>query len=464
MSSRLRVWHAVVVAFFVRLSYVLLVTASQPPRGDSFYYVTQGEWLAAGHGFSEPLYFFGGMPAADHPPLNALFMTPGPWLASNGSKLFGLPSSIFLQRLTLVVVGTVTVAVLANVAKRLVLRSRWESQANTAAVVTALVAALNPSLWINDGILMAESVTALCIAMVLWCAVVAWDKRDWRWWALLGAAIGLASLARAESIALLVVLALPMLWTTARHSRRASAVASAACIAGCVAVASLWLVPNSIRFQVQTFYSTNDGLTLLGANCPYTYSGDQIGLWSLRCLDTVDTNRNGVDDFADLEARDVFKPRDEDQSQVSLRYRDAGLAYLRSHPAALAKVVPVRIARTWGLWNPAQMVAINEGENRVPWVSWLAWAVHLAMLPCAVRGALTLRRLGRPSWPFLSQALAVTLVSAGIYGLARFRIGWDVAACVLVGVWITTKVGMPAAAPPPSNVESLSAAAAATIT
>lgn len=451
MLNRFRVWHALVVAFLVRLSYVNFVTASQPPRGDSFYYVTQGEWLAAGHGFSEPLYLFGGMPAADHPPLNALFMTPGPWLASNGSKLFGLPLSIFLQRLTLVVVGTLTVAVIANVAKRLVMRTRFETHANRAAVATAFVAALSPSLWINDGILMAESVTALCIAAVLWCAIFAWDHEGWRPWALLGAAVGLASLARAESVVLILVMVLPMLWRHFRGSRRAMVGAGLACVCSCGAVAALWLIPNALRFHEPTLYSTNDGLTLLGANCPYTYSGDQIGLWSLSCLNTVDTNHNGVDDFADLTSRDISKPHSEDQSETSLRYREAALTYMGSHASALVQVIPVRIARTWGLWNPAQMVETNQSENRVPWASWLAWAVHLAMLPCAVLGALALRRLGRPIWPFVSQALAVTLVSAGIYGLARFRIGWDVAACVLVGVWITTKVGMPTAALQPSG-------------
>ena len=60
----------------------------------------------------------------------------------------------------------------------------------------------------------------------------------------------------------------------------------------------------------------------------------------------------------------------------------------------------------------------------------------MLVVPVAIAGAVALRRLGRPSWPFLAQGVAVSLVSALVYGLPRFRVGWDVAACVLVAVAI----------------------------
>ena len=100
----------------------------------------------------------------------------------------------------------------------------------------------------------------------------------------------------------------------------------------------------------------------------------------------------------------------------------------------LPKLMVVRVARSWGLWRPDQMAEYNRGEGRGLRISWLAWAVHIAMLPFALLGLFALHRAGRPTWPFVSQAVVVTLTSALIYGLARFRLGWDVAACVLAAV------------------------------
>lgn len=189
-----------------------------------------------------------------------------------------------------------------------------------------------------------------------------------------------------------------------------------------------------VRFQEPTLFSTNDGLTLLGSNCPPTYSGPDIGGWRLDCLRLVDTNHNGVDDFTDLEAQSPFDTRSEDQSQISARYKRAGIAFAKAHASELPRVIVARVGRTWGFWNPALAVRENEGEGRKAALSWAAWLVHWLMLPAAIAGVLVLRRSRRPTWPFISQAVLVTAASAVANGLPRFRISWDVAACVLVAV------------------------------
>ena len=43
-----------------------------------------------------------------------------------------------------------------------------------------------------------------------------------------------------------------------------------------------WVARNQVAFQDSTYLSTGDGLALLGANCPQTYSGGGLGFWSSR--------------------------------------------------------------------------------------------------------------------------------------------------------------------------------------
>ena len=42
-----------------------------------------------------------------------------------------------------------------------------------------------------------------------------------------------------------------------------------------------WVGFNLSRFEDPTFLATNDGQTLLGANCPGTYHGPATGMWLL---------------------------------------------------------------------------------------------------------------------------------------------------------------------------------------
>lgn len=412
----------------IRVLYVLLVTKGSPLYGDATYYSAQGQVIADGRGFAHPYFFAGTMPAADHPPLAALVFAIGPLIAGTKAMAFGLPLYIFLQRLTVVLIGTLTIAVVGAAGRRL--------QGSRVGLIAAGLAALHPSLWVNDGIVMSESIAALALAAVIWVALIAWDRSGWRWWAALGATIGIAALARAESVGLLIILGLPMVvW---KHWPRIRDVIGAAAAMGvaCLLVVSTWLIPNAIRFEERALFSTNDGLTWIGANCPDTYSGPAKGLWTPACLRFIDSNDNGINDLDDLNAWNAFEPATEDGSQISRRYQTAAFSYIRNNLHELPSVVAVRVLRTWGFYDPGAMAEYNRGEGRGLRVSWAAWAFHIALLPFCVLGFRALRRAGRPTWPFVANAVAVTAVSALIYGLARFRLGWDVAAVILAAAGI----------------------------
>ena len=82
------------------------------------------------------------------------------------------------------------------------------------------------------------------------------------------------------------------------------------------------------------------------------------------------------------------------------------------------------------MYRPDQMVDYNQGEGRRPILSWLAWGAHLVTTVTAAFGIVRLYRRKRPVVPLVAQAVAASLTGALIYGLARFRIGWDVAAVI----------------------------------
>ena len=97
-----------------------------------------------------------------------------------------------------------------------------------------------------------------------------------------------------------------------------------ACVAA-LAVVSPWLVANLTRFDEPVLFSTNDGLTICGANLHRTYYGEGTGLWALDCA--------------------AFPVPKGDRSVVSNALRSDGLRFIRDHLGRLPVVVGVRVAR-----------------------------------------------------------------------------------------------------------------------
>ena len=184
-------------------------------------------------------------------------------------------------------------------------------------LVAALIAALYPNLWVNDGLIMSETVTGIVVVLAL---LLAYNLRDRPRTATAlgcGALCGLAALARAELGLLVPLLAVPAAWTARAMTRRDASALAAATVAAAVLVVAPWVLYNESRFKDTTFVSTNDGLTLAGANCARVYSGNTIGLWVIQppCID------------------DPQPPGD--QSQVSAAYRHKAFDYMRAQePAA----------------------------------------------------------------------------------------------------------------------------------
>jgi len=181
-------------------------------------------------------------------------------------------------------------------------------------------------------------------------------------------------------------------------------------------VAGPWIGANLVRFEHPVTLSTNDGRTLLGANCPEAYYGETAGLWILSCV------------------VEHAKPDVADESVSSAAYRREALHFVRTHMGDQPRVVAVRVLRTWSMWSPRQEVFLNSGEGDETWVSWSSIVGSWAMMALGAVGFVLLRRRDRPVWPLGVNLVATTVISALFYGLARFRIGADVALLVAAAV------------------------------
>jgi 4-amino-4-deoxy-L-arabinose transferase-like glycosyltransferase len=403
MDSR-RFWRVLLVVVFgalaVRVGYVMLAKRHEPVLGDQIYYNAQANTIARGHGFTD---FRDGSQQAEHPPLTALVLTPTSWVME---RFDPGGNHLLAQRLTMAAIGGGVVLVIGLVG-RSVAGSR-------AGLLAAGIAAVYPNLWVNDGLVMSETLATLAVALAILLAyrfvrAASWPNAAW-----LGAACGLAMLARAELGLLLPLMVLPVaLFVRALSFKRQLVLFLVACVAA-AAVVSPWLVANLTRFDEPVLFSTNDGLTLCGANLHRTYYGQGTGLWALDCA--------------------TFPTPPGDRSVVSNTLRHDALQFMRDHLGRLPYVMAVRVARVWSLYAPGLMASYNQNEGRDKEVSWLGFAMFWVLVPIAVAGGVFLRRRKVPITPLVAQFAIVTVTAAAIYGIVRFRVPAEVSLVVLAAV------------------------------
>lgn len=390
-----------VVAGGVRVAYVAGAKSGDDVCGatlcgDAFFYSVQAQVLSEGGGFQIP--FTDDGPAADHPPLTAIVATPAVWLPGK--------DPVPAQRYTMVLVGTAAVVVIGLLGRAVA--------GPRSGLLAAGLAAVYPNLWINDGVVMSESLTALGVATCLLLTYRLIRDPTLGASAWLGAAIGVTILARAEIALYLPLVVLPVvLWMRDLDlGRRIGRIA----VIGGVAVAVLlpWTTYNVLRFERPVAVSTNDGLTLLGANCDQVYEGPALGIWTGACAEAV--------------------PAEGDQSEVSATYRRAALDHVADNLDRVPVVVAARLGRVWGLYQPLQTASFSEGEGRERWASTAGMWFYYPTAVAAVAGAVVLRRRRTPVWPLLGTAVMVTLTAAALYGLTRFRVPAEVSLVVLAAV------------------------------
>lgn len=391
-----RTWLAAIVGGGAVLRLVrLFATKWHQPLllNDSLYYSAQAGQLAHGVWFHE---VFTNQQGAEHGPLTPVLMS----LVSWGSD------PLDRQRLVTVACGVATVAVVGVVGRRV--------GGDRVGLLAAAIAALYPNLWINDGLVMSESVGCLLVTLTLLAALRWADRRSLSRAATWGGLVGLAALARSELLLLAPLAALLIVLVGRR--RQVPVAAHALMVIGItLATIAPWTIFNAVRFDDPVLLTTNEGPLWLGANCPESYYGEALGGWSLFCV--VDAH---------------FGEHGEDTSVRSTEQRRAGLSYARHHLGRLPVVVVARIGRTLDAYAVGNLVHNDIGEERERWASWAGVVTFWLLVPLAVAGAWRLRR-----WyvAVLSMPVVVVAVTTIVfYGAHRVRSPAEPALVVLAAV------------------------------
>jgi 4-amino-4-deoxy-L-arabinose transferase-like glycosyltransferase len=400
----------VAAALAIRTTFVLGVVRYDQHFYDAAYYQLEADRVAGGGGFTDPFLPIThpqapAMPSAQHPPLTVFVLTPVAW-ATNGSQL--------AMRFTTVVLGAVTVLLVGLLAR--------EIAGEGVGLLAAGIAALYPFLWVNDGLIMSETLTALTVVAALLLAYKLVRRPRLLTAAGLGAVCGLATLARAEVVLLAPLLAAWILLSRRLASWRSRLTSAAMVLVVSGLVITPWFVYDLVRFQDPTFVSTNDGIALLGSNCHDMYYGPAIGSTSLTpgtCL--------------------PLTPPSGDDSVEAKIYRDQAFRYMGGHLQRLPVVLAARLGRDWSVFRPGD--ALSETEGRPSWVTELGLAFYYPLFALAIGGTVVLWRRRAPVWPLLVPPIIVTVSSVVSYGQVRFRVEAEPVLVVLASVALAAGFG-----------------------
>ncbi len=379
-AFRHRLAAIVVAGVTLRALYLFTVGRHVSGVGDWWFYHWQANDLASGKFFVEPFRLrlqHREFPSAGHPPLY-------PALLSIVSRLGG--TSVLWHRSFGLLCGAASMTLMGVLGRRAV--------GERLGLAAAGVCAAYPLMVVVDGALMSETAYTPLVILVLLAALSALRRPRPGIALALGAAIGLAALCRSEALLLLPVLAWPAAWRGGRGWLGRAALATL----GCVLVLAPWTIRNFDVFGRFVPISTNDSTVLAGANCPRTYHGEDIGFWRLDCL----------------------PPRkvDDEAAQAAI-WRADGLRYMRTHLGRLAVVIPIRVLRTFSLYQPRRQVLFAEGR----WIrgEQMAVAAFYLLALLSLLGYPALRRAGTPALILLAPLVVVLITVVTGYGHPRLR-------------------------------------------
>ena len=404
-------WGLIAVAALgltVRLGYVFIYQYHVHIGGDSFYYHYGANLLADGKGFIQPYdYYQRGwiVQAAEHPPLYIVIL---------GLESFIGLSSYTDHQVLSCLIGTITIFIIGYTAKELFGKG--------AGIFAAVIVAIYPYFWFNDGGVLSEGTAQTTTALTVLFAYRFWQKRTLGSAAWLGAGIALATLSRAEAILLPVLMMVPMVlfMKNMAWKRRISLIL----VSGLTSVLVLgpWVGYNLSRFAKPVTVSSGFDVTLLSANCPTTYYGTFRGYWAAICV--------------------IYKPRVyRDLSLQAGIYRKDALDFIESHERELPALTLAREGRTWGFYRPGQNVQLDSQIETKP-KNWGRFGLIMlySLEIASVFGVLVMRRRKIPVTPCAALIVNVIISTAITFGQSRYRASAEVALVLMAtagfaGLW-----------------------------
>ena len=391
--------------------------------GDAFYTHVQADLIADGHWFKNGAEFIGSgtiIDSAGDPPLYSLFL-------ASFSKL-GM-DSVTWHRGASTLFGLALIVLAGLFARRLA--------GDRAGLIAALFAAAHPLMWINDMMLLSEGMYQPMIVIVMWTAYE-WTRDPTRrrmvW---LGVAIAFAALTRAEALALLGFLVVPLvIWRNPLGRNERIRQGSAAMIAALV-VMSPWVIYNNLRFENPVGLSAVSGTVIMAGSCDTAWSGESMGIWA-RCFEERNLQVEMEEELPGS-WRTVGDPGRViyDESVRDRFMTEKALEYTLDNIGRYPLVVMARMGRSLEVFRVGHTLRVNyliEGRWRVP--STLGLITYYALIPFTALGLVVLRRDGQRLVPFLAMWTTVMFASAITFGLTRYRVPIDVAMLVLSAVGV----------------------------
>jgi 4-amino-4-deoxy-L-arabinose transferase-like glycosyltransferase len=380
-----------VLGLVLRVVYVLGWHNPAVIPGDAFYYHHGANLFADGRGFPDPYLLLDKhnyVPNAQHPPLYIVALAI--------PSVLGFRSYLDHQLFTCLI-GAGSILLVGLAGRRLI--------GPRAGLVAALLAAVYPAFWMNDALVLSESLSIFLTAGTILAAYRFVERRSLGRAAVLGVVIGLAALTRAELVLLLAVVAaplmlLPRLGFRQQWRRRVAALAIA--VAGSVLVIAPWTAYNLSRFDHPEIISSGLGPTLFVANCPSTWSGPKKGFWDYDCIIN-----------APLPPGDI--------SSQDIAYRKQALTFLKHRKSQLPGEVVARVGRVWGFYHPNQQLQYDTIETRELPASRAGLLMFYVLAAAAIPGIVSLARRRVPLSPLFGPMITVTVAAAVFYGTTRFR-------------------------------------------
>ncbi|MDQ3468357.1 MAG: glycosyltransferase family 39 protein [Actinomycetota bacterium] len=393
-----------------RLLYLFVVKFDDNLRlNDSLYYSMQAGRNSEGDWFREAL---SDLPGAEHGPLTSLYLTP--WSIPGGDN-------VPWQRFAMTLLGIATIVVIGFVGRRL--------GGPRVGLLAAAIAAAYPNLWINDSLVMSESLACLIVAAALLVALRFHDRPTPVDAVALGLLCGLGALTRSEIALFAVGFAVLAWWRVGAVNPSGSSgvrrlLLPAVIVLTALAAMAPWMLYNLGQFEHPVLLSTNDGTTLLGANCDSTYY-DDIGGWDIGCLGPL-SEEGSVDG-----------------SERSRQRRETALEYVGDHLERVPVVVMARVGRVLDVYGLTSLVALDTGEEKAEWAVWAGivcwWILAIAAI-VGWRALGTGDESARARWWLLVPPAAVVLTAALFYGAHRIRAPAEPVVVVLAAVGILTLI------------------------
>ena len=412
------------LGLLVRLAHLVLIAADNPLSGDAAGYHLAANLFADGLGFPEPFrHYFGAIdvipmgggdlvvetpighlePSAGHPPV---------WTMLLGAFAFLGFTSVLQQQVVSVVLGAPAIVLMGLLGREV----RSERVGLLAATATAGYAFI----WVNDGLMMAETAAIAMATATMLVGVRFWKDPSRGAAVVLGLVGGLAALTRAELglflpvVAAVVLVRSPLPW-------RERVVRYACCGVAALAICMPWFARNIATYDAPVFLSNGIGTVLVQANCDATYYGSDLGYWQVSCGNPPPYGPEGQI-LGEYERDLVVRQR-------ASEYISANRSRL------LTVVVPARVGRMWGVYEPiGQLRRDVHVDRRSMSVSLLGLAQFVLLVPLAVAGMEVVRRRRGPLLVLAAWIPIATFTAATTFGNTRYRTAAETSLVILAAV------------------------------